>query len=116
VDAYGCDPSRLRSLDGLQALFAQIVEELGLRPVAPPTWHQFPEAGGVTGLVALSESHLACHTFPERGFAALNLYCCRPRASWPWAERLAEALGATDVQVNTQSRGVGSQVVETDGT
>ena len=108
VDAYGCDPSRLRSLDGLQALFAQIVEELGLRPVAPPTWHQFPDAGGVTGLVVLSESHLACHTFPERGFAALNLYCCRPRASWPWAERLTEALGATDVRVTTQSRGVAS--------
>jgi S-adenosylmethionine decarboxylase len=102
----------LRSLDGLQALFARIVEELGLRPVAPPTWHQFPDAGGVTGLVVLSESHLACHTFPERGFAALNLYCCRPRASWPWAARLADALGATDVRVTTQSRGAPVAVPE----
>ena len=73
--------------------------------MAEPVWHQFPDAGGITGVVVLSESHLTCHTFPERGFAALNLYCCRPRRDWPWAERLAEALGATDVQVTTHRRG-----------
>ena len=32
--------------------------------------------------VLLSESHLSGHTFPETGFAAINLYCCRPREAW----------------------------------
>lgn len=105
VDAYGSDPSSLRSRAALGRLFARIVDELGLHPVGEPVWHVFPGQGGITGVLLLSESHLACHTFPERGFAAFNLYCCRPRAEWPWTDRLREALGATDVHVTTLARG-----------
>ena len=105
VDAHGCDPSALASLETMKALFDRLIADLHLRQVAEPVWHQFPDAGGITGVVVLSESHLTCHTFPERGFAAVNLYCCRPRRDWPWAERLTEALGATDVQVTTHRRG-----------
>jgi S-adenosylmethionine decarboxylase len=55
--------------------------------------------------VMLTESHLACHTYPEHGLAAINLYCCRPRPEWPWEERLAALLGATDVRVRKVERG-----------
>jgi S-adenosylmethionine decarboxylase len=105
VDAHGCDPSPLRSCAALDRLFARIVDELGLHPLRDPVWHVYPGQGGVTGLLLLSESHLSCHTFPERGFAAFNLYCCRPPEEWPWAERLAEALGATEVRVRSVPRG-----------
>ncbi len=105
VDAYGCDPSRLRSKDALAAVFARIVEEARLQPAGDPVWRVFPGEGGVTGLLLLTESHLACHTFPERAFAAFDLYCCRPREEWPWADRLREALGAKDVRVRRLDRG-----------
>lgn len=105
VDARGCEPKALRNLATLQALFGRIVADLHLQPVGEAIWHQFPDAGGITGVVVLTESHLTCHTFPERGFAALNLYCCRPRDTWPWAQGLAEALGATDITVSTHLRG-----------
>ena len=72
VDAHGCDPSALRSCAALGRLFARIVEELGLHPAGEPVWHVFPGQGGITGVLLLSESHLACHTFPERGFAAFR--------------------------------------------
>jgi S-adenosylmethionine decarboxylase len=55
-------------------------------------------------MLMLSESHLACHTFPERAFAAFNLYCCRPRPEWPWADRLAEMIGAARVVVRRVDR------------
>ena len=105
VDASGCDPERLRSRDTLVAVFAACVRELGLHRVAPPVWHAFPGPGGWTGFLVLGESHLACHTFPERGFAAFDLYCCRPLGPWPWAERLRDALGATRVTVREVPRG-----------
>jgi S-adenosylmethionine decarboxylase len=112
VDAHGCDPSRLRSRTALARLFALIVDELGLNPVADPVWHVFPGEGGITGVQLLGESHLACHTFPESAFAAFNLYCCRPSKEWPWAERLAEALGAAEVRVRWMPRG---EIVSPDG-
>ena len=106
VDAHGCDPESLRSPVALKAVFDRLLRELGLSAAGEPVWRIFPGEGGITGLLLLTESHLACHTFPERGFAAFNLYCCQPRSAWPWSERLREALGATDVQVTTLVRGV----------
>jgi S-adenosylmethionine decarboxylase len=105
VDAHGCDPSSLRSCAALGRLFARIVDELGLLPAGEPVWHVFPGEGGITGVLLLTESHLACHTFPERGFAAFDLYCCRPSQAWPWSERLAETLGAAEVRVRSVPRG-----------
>lgn len=104
VEAAGCRESALRDVGVLDALFARVIGELGLSPLHAPAWHVFPGAGGVTGFVMLTESHLALHTYPEHGIATFNLYCCRPRPDWPWRERLAELLGATDVRVRVLDR------------
>ncbi len=105
IDARGCNREALVSLPRLQRLVAEVHADLGLHPLAPPVWHVFPGEGGVTGLVLLSESHLTIHTYPESGVAAINLYCCRPSAEWPWAPRLQSLLGARDVIVRALARG-----------
>ncbi len=56
-------------------------------------------------MLLLSESHLTCHTFPEVGYAALNLYCCRARPAWDFAQRCRELLGAERTQVLEVRRG-----------
>jgi S-adenosylmethionine decarboxylase len=105
VDAHGCDAELLRSTAALERVFAALVLDLGLHPVREIVWHRFPGPGGVTGFLLLSESHVSCHTFPERRFAAFDLYCCRPRREWPWAERLAELVSAERVSVRRLARG-----------
>jgi S-adenosylmethionine decarboxylase len=105
VDARGCAPDRLRDVSVIEACFSRIVFELDLRPLQPAFVYAFPGEGGITGLLPLRESHLACHTFPETRYAAFSLYCCRPRPEWPWQERLAEMLGATEVTVRALPRG-----------
>jgi S-adenosylmethionine decarboxylase len=105
VDAEGCRPETLRDLDGMRRLCDRIVRELGLHVVGEAAWHQFPWPGGVTGLFLLTESHLACHTYPELGTATFNLYCCRSRPPWAWEERLREHLGAARVTVRRIVRG-----------
>ena len=104
VEAGGCDEAALRDVGCLAALFARVIEDLGLHPLHEPSWHVFPGPAGVTGFVMLTESHLACHTYPEHGIAAINLYCCRPRPEWPWETRLTELLGATEVRVRRLER------------
>ena len=105
VDAYGCDPVRLRSLPALAAVFDRVVAEVGLRSLLAPVWHAFPPPGGVTGFLLLTESHLTVHTFPERAFAAFDLYCCQPRPDWDWTTRLEELVGASRVTVRRIARG-----------
>ena len=104
VEAFGCAESKLRDPATLASLFAEIVAEMGLRPVGDPVWHQFPHTGGVTGIWLLSESHLTVHSFPEFGSACLNLFCCRERPSIDWPARLAERLGATRVVARQLAR------------
>jgi S-adenosylmethionine decarboxylase len=104
IEAAGCREDALTSVAVLGAVFARVIDELELHPLHEPAWHVFPGPGGVTGFVMLTESHLACHTYPEHGLAAINLYCCRPRPEWPWRERLADLLGAAEVRVRVVER------------
>lgn len=105
VEVFGCRPEALRSEATLRALFERVVSELELKPIAPAAFHLFPPPGGITGVLLLSESHLTCHTFPESGYAALNLYCCRPRPRWDFAARCRELLGSERTQVVEVRRG-----------
>ena len=99
----------LRDVATLRAIFQDAVRDLGLHPVGDAHFHAFPGQGGVTGLLMLSESHLTCHTFPETGYAAFNLYCCRPRGTWPWEQKLRDALSASRVSVRRVGRPAGSE-------
>jgi S-adenosylmethionine decarboxylase len=105
VDALGCSADALRDLAVLRGLCEQIVGDLGLSVIGQPQWHVFPGPGGVTGLYLLSESHLACHTYPEFGLATFNLYCCRDRALWDWRGWLEHALDAEHVGIRVVARG-----------
>lgn len=117
VDAEGCSAELLRDIEAVRSVCEAVIADLGLRVVGEPMWHQFPQPGGVTGLYLLTESHLACHTFPETGLATFNLYCCRPRPPFVWEERLRTLLRASRVTVRIAVRGaeaVAFQSLETD--
>lgn len=105
VDGYDCDPARLRDRSAVCGLLDRVVADLDLRVVGEPLVHCFDGPGGVTALYLLTESHLCCHTYPESGVATFNLYCCRERPPWPWADALAAALGAGRVEVRSAPRG-----------
>jgi len=104
IEATGCDAERLRSETALRSVFDSIISDLGLKAI-DSIWHTFPGEGGVTGLVALTESHLACHTYPEHGTATFNLYCCRTRPEWDWEASLKTLIGAANVNVTKIERG-----------
>ncbi len=104
IEAVGCKVEMLKQESVLRNIFARIVDDLGLKTI-DSIWHTFEGEGGVTGMIALTESHLACHTYPEHGTATFNLYCCRTRPEWNWNENLTEQLGATKVFVTKIMRG-----------
>jgi S-adenosylmethionine decarboxylase len=104
VEAFGCDATLLADHAVMLRLCDRIVAELELNPIGGGQWHVFPPPSGITGMLLLAESHLTVHTFPEHASLCLNLFCCAPRPAWPFAERLAEALGARTVAVRRVER------------
>ena len=109
IDALHCDAAKLRDEVLICSLCDRVIADLELNVVGEPRSHQFPAPGGVTALYLLSESHLACHTYPEFSLATFNLYCCRARDEWPWTRELGSALGARDVWVREIPRGARSE-------
>ncbi len=112
VDVQGCDPARIagrRGLAGLRGLFDALITDLDLHPLGEVQWHEFEGTAGLTGLVALSESHLACHTYPEAGSMTLNLYTCRLRPAPDWQALVEEHLGPCAVHTREARRGSGAR-------
>ena len=105
IEALNANENALRDVETLRGVFDRIVSELGLKIVGMGQWHKFAGEGGVTGLMMLTESHLACHTYPEHKIATFNLYCCQTRPTWNWEENLKEMLGAKIVNVQRIERG-----------
>ena len=105
IEAFDCEAERLRDVETLRAVFAQIIADLGLKTVGSANWHKFDGEGGITGLAMLTESHLACHTYPEYKTATFNLYCCRSRPEWNWEKNLTDILEAKTVTVRKIERG-----------
>jgi S-adenosylmethionine decarboxylase len=69
-------------------------------------FHHFTPNAGVSGVVVLAESHISIHTWPERGFAALDVFmcgCCDPYKVIPF---LKAAFGPSDIRVSEQKRGL----------
>ena len=68
--------------------------------------HRFGDGGGVTGVAVLAESHISIHTWPERSFAAFDVFMCgrcRPDLA---AEEIRRALDPTRTEVSIERRGV----------
>jgi len=82
ADLSGCDPAQPLMTDtaALRILCVSAVAAAGLGAVAE-LFHRFEPApgesqSGITGVVLLAESHLAIHTWPERGGVTLDVYVC----------------------------------------
>lgn len=115
IDANGCDADKLRDGEALREIFARVIDELNLKVVGEIHLHQFPSPYGITAFAMLSESHLACHTYPEYGVATFNLYCCRERPRWNWEANLSDTLKAKDVTVRMIERAVIDVQIKTVG-
>ncbi len=72
---YTEDENMLRSIDDVKNCISNIIEECDLNELGN-FYHQFEEGGGLTGVIALVESHIALHTWPEFGIATLDVYLC----------------------------------------
>ena len=74
LDLYGCSPEILNDYGELKR-FLEIALVLAKANILRICGHKF-EPQGVTLLALLSESHASIHTWPQLGYAAIDLYTC----------------------------------------
>ena len=68
--------------------------------------HPFGEGMGVSGVVVLAESHISIHTWPERGYAAIDLFMCGKADPYKAIPALKAAFAPNGIQVAESKRGL----------
>ena len=74
AEFYGCDRGRLDDVDFIEQAMVDAAQIAGATIVSRAFHHFSPH--GVSGAVIIAESHLAVHTWPEYGYAAVDLFTC----------------------------------------
>jgi S-adenosylmethionine decarboxylase len=69
-------------------------------------FHQFGEGGGVSGVVVLAESHISIHTWPERAFAAIDVFMCGACDPMKTLPVIREAFSPGRIHLSENRRGL----------
>ncbi len=102
VDLWGasnlCDPELIdRALrDAAEAAGATILHG---------HFHHFSPNGGVSGVLVLAESHISIHTWPERDFAAIDIFMCGACDPYRSVPAIEEAFRPATMNLDEQRRG-----------
>lgn len=74
IEFFGCPPEKIDDQKFTEQVLVEAARAAKLTILEVFT-HKFSPQG-VTGVVMLSESHISIHTWPEKGYAALDVYTC----------------------------------------
>jgi len=101
----GCDAERLSDIDVVRAMMVAAAK-IANATIMESAFHRF-QPHGVSGVVVIAESHLAIHTWPETGYAAMDFYTCGDSTN-PWAacEYAAKELNAKTMRTTEIKRGI----------
>ncbi len=93
IEFYGCDRDILNDVEQVKKEMKEAAIRSGAT-VVDTVFHLF-NPHGVSGVVVIAESHLAIHTWPEYGYAAVDLFTCGEEVDpWHAYEFLKERLKA----------------------
>jgi S-adenosylmethionine decarboxylase proenzyme len=104
AEFYECEPNILNNVALIETAMTDAARKAGAT-IVEKVFHHFSPYG-VSGVVVISESHLTIHTWPEFGYAAVDLFTCGdtvdPVISY---EHLKEKLGSGSAFYSELKRG-----------
>lgn len=74
LELWGCDAERINSIETIERAMTDTIAACGATLLDIRVYPFTPI--GVTGVAILSESHMMIHTWPEHGYAAVDVFTC----------------------------------------
>ena len=105
VEFYQCDHKILMDVGKIEDIFVGAAKKAKAH-IVDVVFHTF-NPHGISGVVVIQESHLAIHTWPEYGFASVDIYTCGDTVD-PWIcyKYIAKELKCKNSTAMEMKRGV----------
>jgi S-adenosylmethionine decarboxylase len=112
LELYGCNHALLDDADYIQQSLRNAATTAGAT-FLKETCHRF-DPQGVTALALLAESHISIHTWPESGYAAVDVFTCGDHTMPESAcHHLIRAFESTQYSLNSLKRQPPAAIAET---
>ena len=104
VEYYDCNREILNNTAMIEEYMNTAAQRAGAT-IVNSAFHTF-NPHGVSGVVVIAESHLSIHTWPEYGYAAVDIFTCGETVDpWEAFEYLKEMLGSAHFSTIEMKRG-----------
>lgn len=104
ADFWGCRPEKLDDARLLMQALREAATVANMTILGEEE-HKF-EPQGFTGMLLLSESHISIHTYPEQGYAAVDVFTCGGGLTEKAIKYLKDALQPEHVKEVVIRRGI----------
>ncbi len=109
AEFYGCSPVKISKVPTIKRAMEDAAIEASATIVSS-NFHQF-NPYGVSGVIVIAESHLTIHTWPEYGYASVDVFTCGDDVDPTIAlDYLEQALEADNVEVLDLKRGLNHKI------
>jgi S-adenosylmethionine decarboxylase len=105
AEIYGCDFEVLDDIRRVEEIMVGAALAAGAQ-IREVVFHKFSPQG-ISGVVVISESHLTIHTWPELGYAAVDVFTCGDNVNpWDACQYLAREFQARHMTAQETKRGI----------
>jgi S-adenosylmethionine decarboxylase len=105
LDVYGVDFDTLNNPDMISEILTSAAATAGMHPLAEPAVYRYPSQG-LTVFLPIRESHFAIHTYPEYGYASIDIVSCAlAERAQRAGDHVVERLGGEQVEGELVYRG-----------
>ena len=105
ADFYGIAAGLLHDAELIESVLTRAALAAGATPIFAK-FHHFGAGQGVTGVLLLRESHISIHTWPEHGFAAVDVFMCGDAQPELAIGIVRQALQPQQVRIEEVARGL----------
>ncbi len=105
IDCLG--GQNLSSLETVERCMKEAVEAAGAS-LLHIHLHHFSPSGGISGVAVLAESHISIHSWPEYGFAALDVFMCGGAEPYKTIDIIKAAFEPEEIRIEELRRGKGA--------
>jgi len=105
LELNGCEPRMLTDSDLIKQALVDAATEAGAH-VVETVFHQF-NPHGLSGVVVIAESHITIHTWPEYGYAAVDVFTCgQPALADAICTTISAKFNAKKTSIQAVNRGL----------